>query len=126
MSKLSSLFNSFLKSPILLKLFFALLFVLFAIMIATISFAVHYNYENNYIKKDIHHKAISFIETKTNILKHQIDKNKQYLYSLKNNAILQSYIKTGENKATTVALFEQIISADKDIMQIRYIDESGM
>ncbi len=126
MSKFTFSFNNFLKNPLLLKLFFALLFIFFATVIAAISFIVSYNYEDRYIKTEMHKEATALMERKINYLKYNIDKNKQYLYSISNNNIFKGYIENQNEKKNVISLFEQIISSDNDIMQVRYIDENGM
>lgn len=126
MSKISSLFTNFLKSPMKLKLSFAFIFITFAILIASISFIVNYNYENKYIKNEIHDKAISFIKEKNIYLKQHIDRHRHTLNSISHNKIFKNYIQNKKSKIAVTSLFEHIIASDQNIMQIRYIDKDGM
>ena len=126
MKNLNSFLNNFLKSPLQLKLFFAFMFIFFALIIATISFVINYNYENQYISSNISEKADSFFKNKTEYLEHYVSKNKNRLKSIRNNTIFVEYVKHKKEKENITNLFEQIISTDKEVMQIRYIDKEGM
>lgn len=125
MSKLSIIFNNFLKSPIKLRLFFAFAFIIFAIIITIISFIVTYSYESNYINQEVESKAGSFISDKTRYLKDIVDVHKQKLNAVTTNPLFKKYLQTGNEKESVKALFEQIIASDKYIMQVRYIDAYG-
>lgn len=119
------MFNDFLKSPIKLRLFFAFAFIVFAIIITLISFAISYNYESQYVTNEIEKKASSFIKGKTKQLKDVIETHKETLNALVANPLFKNYLQTNQDKESVQALFEQIIAADKHIMQIRYINGSG-
>ena len=86
---------------------------------------VNYGYETKYLNKDIHEKATSFIKEKKTYLKYNIDMYKYTLNSISNNLIFKNYIEEQKNKDEVVSLFEQIISSDRNIMQIRYLDKNG-
>ncbi len=123
--KSTSLLERFLKSPFKLKIFFSLIFIFFAVIIAAITFLVNYNYEKNYIKEQIHTEALSFMENKVTYLKQNVDKYKYKLKSLADNDIFTSYLESKNNKKDLIALFENDIASDKNIMQIRYIKKNG-
>jgi PAS domain S-box-containing protein/diguanylate cyclase (GGDEF)-like protein len=124
--KTITFWDRFLKSPFKLKIFFSFIFIFFAVIIAVITFLVNYNYEQKYIKDQIHEEAISFIQNRTDYLKSHIDKYKFKLNSLSSNGIFKNYIQEKEGKEEVIALFENDIASDKNIMQIRYIDKEGM
>lgn len=126
MSNLSINFNSFIQNPLKLRLFFAFTFIFFAMIIATISFAVNYTYENKYVANEVHKKAISLINDKTQYLKYHFDIQKSRLNSISENSIFQDYLEDKQNKTNITSLFEQIIASDRNIMQIRYIDKNGL
>lgn len=125
MHRFSLTFNDFLKSPVKLRLSFAFAFIIFAMIIAVISFIISYSYESEYITSEIENKADFFISEKTKHLKDLVDRQKDVLNSIIANQLFQEYVKTGTKREDTQALFEQIIASDTNIMQIRYINSDG-
>jgi len=119
-------FDRFLEKPVQIRLFFSASFILFAIFIVSISFIINYKYETDYINKDIQEKALHLIEDKTDLLKHHIQMYKSSIEAIPKNYIFKDYIANKKGEMEVISLFEQIISSDTSIMQLRYLDEYGM
>lgn len=123
-------FDKFLESPVRTKLFFAFLFIFFAIFIVAISFVINYSYESNSIKKEIQEKSIDIIENKVKLLTHHLDVHKSSLNALSKNEIFKDYIKNFDknliDNTKVIPLFEQIMGSNNEIMQLRFIDKNGL
>lgn len=128
MNLFSRYFDKFLLGPLKIKIFFLFSFIFFALIVASISFFISYKYEQSYLKNYIQTQAKSEIDSKVNYLKNTLDLQRKLIWSLKNNAIFQQYVKSDFTKyrKESINLFEQIMNSSNNIMQLRFIDKSGM
>lgn len=117
--------ETFLQKPFRLKLFFALSFILFAMIIVAISFIVHYTYETKYMQKNIKESAERYIRLHVETMNKNLMMQKRNLLSLSQNKTFNDYVIHHEDKNVVISIFHNIINSNKDMMQIRYIDKEG-
>ncbi|WP_024953618.1 bifunctional diguanylate cyclase/phosphodiesterase [Sulfurospirillum arcachonense] len=110
-----------------LKLFFTISFFFFSLFISIIIFILGYANSNKYIKEEIYKEAQVETQNKISNLKYNIEKYKQLLLSLSSSNITHNYLQKDNQDNTTQLfnLFSSAITADSNIMQLRYIDSKG-
>lgn len=115
-----------LNSTLKIRLFFAVAFILFAIIITAISFYINYNHEQKNIATTLLERSNIAIESKTNILKTELIMQKNNILALASNPILKKYLSGEYEKKYLEELLNQVAQSHKSVMQLRYIDKTGM
>ena len=110
------------------KLLFTIYFIVFGIFITTLGAFISYKVHIFNIHETIKQYAQEASYSKLNdYLKPHLEHTDSLVKALADDRILQSYIATNDTRMLVELnnLFLTIANAEKDIMQIRYIDASG-
>jgi len=108
-------------------LIFTLYFLVFGVVIALITSMINYKANFTDIDNKLQHLATSESEFKRNVLFDYISSVDMMLAAITENDLTHKYIKSGTSadKQNLKNLFYALAYANKDIMQLRYIDASG-
>ncbi|MCK5520260.1 MAG: diguanylate cyclase [Candidatus Marinimicrobia bacterium] len=107
---------------------FTLYFIGFGIIVALITSYVNYKSSFTDIDNKLKEMATSEAEFKRELLFNYISRVEMLLSSITKNELTRAYIKSGESddKKNLSDLFYAMAYANKDIMQLRYLNASGM
>jgi len=108
-------------------LIFTLYFLGFGVIVALITSFINYKSSFIDIENKLHDKATSEAEFKRDFLFNYISEIELLLTSITRNELTLKYIKSDdmEDKNNLTDLFYAMSYANRDIMQLRYIDASG-
>ncbi len=114
------------SSPRNVRALFLLLFGVFGLIIAFISFFVSSYYENKSINKELYNSAQSSFELKIATLENRMKIYENILYAINDSDLFHNYVKTNKNKKEIEEIFKNNMIAIDELMQIRYIDKDGL
>jgi len=104
---------------------FALLLLFATGQIATYMLVDYYHFS-----KTVHHTAMEKAEEKCvereNFFREFFDSAQKNLYGIRENALFRHYLETMQGEAEVRELFLTLAQSRDDIMQLRYLDASGM
>ncbi|MCK5516086.1 MAG: diguanylate cyclase [Desulfobulbaceae bacterium] len=108
-------------------LIFSLYFLFFGIIVAILTSLVNYNYSFTDIDKRVQGVADAEIEFKRDFLFNYISKVEMLVSSIAKNDLSRQFVESGSANARKNLndLFYALAYANKDIMQLRYIDALG-
>ncbi len=108
--------------------YFSFLFLIFGVIIALLTSIVNYNVDVRNIQTELDSKAHDELINKQRELSAFTQNFERYLISLRNCAVLRTYIQhpNKNNLATANQLFYAISSTNPSLMQVRFIDQEGM
>ncbi len=110
------------------KVLFTIYFIVFGIFITALGALISYKIHISNINETIKHYAQEASQSKLNdYLTPHIEHMNSLTEALASDATLQSYITTNDVQKLAVLnnLFLTIANSEKDIMQLRYLDDSG-
>jgi len=115
------------KNPFFIKIFFILSFFIFGVIVILITFYANYTYQVEHLEEDIRTNAKKEINKKIKFLKNNLNDYRTDIYSFKDDIIVNNYLTKPNdiNKKNLISLFSHIITTDKNIMQIRFIEKNG-
>lgn len=125
---MNNILDNIINRPRNIKTFFIASFVLLSIISSIVIFIIGYNNANNYINQQIIKEAHHEIKKRTNSFKQKLEINRKTIISLSNNFILDQYINepSEKNEKYLINLFKSIIESQSNIMQLRFIDKTGL
>lgn len=106
---------------------FIIYFILFGAIVAVGTSIVNHTIQSKNLQKEIVQNAIHAAETKTELTKLYLHHVEQDLYSLANNPLFLEYLENPSSSNTTSIkkLFLNIVMANKDYFQLRFINTDG-
>lgn len=109
-------------------LLFSAYFILFGILIAVTTSAVNYKMHINKAKAIVSKMALDEFENKKELLEHYIGDAEQMVAAIADSRLLGNYIKNSSeaNRDIMNSFFKTEVQEHSDLMQLRYIDSSGM
>ncbi len=110
------------------RTYFSFLFLIFGVIIALLTSIVNYSVDVRNIQTELDEKAQKELINKQRELTTFTENFERYLVSLRNSSVLHTYIRQPGKKNQTNAnqLFYAICSTNPSLMQVRFIDQSGM
>lgn len=108
-------------------LIFTLCFLVFGLIVALLTSVINYKSNLTDIDKQLQQMASSEVEFRRDLLFKYISRFEMLISSITSNDLTTTYIKSKDvnNKKNLNDLFFALSYANKDIMQLRYIDEFG-
>lgn len=101
-------------------------FVLFGLLIASITTYINYKYKYNEVLEVIDKNAIDNYNKIASNTQNIIDNSEYSLSSIQKNDIFISYINNPTNKQNVKSLFLNSINNNKNFFQLRYLDPNGI
>lgn len=124
--KSTNVFKYFIDHPIKMRLLFVFTFILYGILISTISYSVSNHYQTKQTKSKLLKTQEQSFSIKTKHLEEMMDNFTLEIEALKKSKYFKKYIETNSNKEIVDELFSVMISHNKHLSQLRYIDENGL
>ena len=106
------------------KLVFLFTFIFVSVVTSTLVVFVSYHNQKEQLQEKVIEETKSYIQSKTLYLKESIENYKNTLLGVRESQIFADYLQT-RNATELELLFDYIVSSNKDVMQLRYIDKSG-
>ena len=125
MKKMQKLFLFFINKPLYMKLLFVVMFVLYGAIISTISYSITKHYQAKNTKTKVLEAQKQSFKIKTTNLKIKMDGFVSNLYFLRQSLLFNEYLQTKNLDYKVLDLFKFVMSTNKDLSQLRYIDENG-
>ncbi len=106
---------------------FIIYFLIFGAVVAIGTSIVNHTLQSKNLKEEIRKDAIHSAESKLELTDIYLDHIEQDLYSLKNNPLFLEYLENASstNSAAIKKLFLNIVMANKDYFQLRFINTEG-
>ena len=124
MSQINKLLSFFLPRPLLTKILFLIVFIIYGALISGISYHTSNYYKDKETKTKLIQRQESTFENKLYSLELKINSLKNDLIALKENKTFKKYLELETNKEV-FELFSLMINSDKDIYQLRFLDSNG-
>ena len=124
MSQINKLLSFFLPRPLLTKILFLIVFIIYGALISGISYHTSNYYKDKETKTKLIQRQESTFENKLYSLELKINSLKNDLIALKENKTFKKYLELETNKEV-FELFSLMINSDKDIYQLRFLDFNG-
>jgi len=122
---MQKLFLFFINKPLYMKLLFVVMFVLYGAIISTISYSITKHYQAKNTKTKVLEAQKQSFKIKTTNLKIKMDGFVSNLYFLRQSLLFNEYLQTKNLDYKVLDLFKFVMSTNKDLSQLRYIDENG-
>jgi len=101
------------------------MFVLYGAIISTISYSITKHYQAKNTKTKVLEAQKQSFKIKTTNLKIKMDGFVSNLYFLRQSLLFNEYLQTKNLDYKVLDLFKFVMSTNKDLSQLRYIDENG-
>ena len=124
MSQINKLLSFFLPRPLLTKILFLIVFIIYGALISGISYHTSNYYKDKETKTKLIQRQESTFENKLYSLELKINRLKNDLIALKQSETFKKYLESDTNKEAS-ELFSLMINSDKDIYQLRFLDSNG-
>ena len=124
MSQINKLLSFFLPRPLLTKILFLIVFIIYGALISGISYHTSNYYKDKETKTKLIQRQESTFENKLYSLELKINRLKNDLIALKQSETFKKYLESDTNKEAS-ELFSLMINSDKDIYQLRFLDFNG-
>ena len=124
MSQINKLLSFFLPRPLLTKILFLIVFIIYGALISGISYHTSNYYKDKEKKTKLIQRQERTFENKLYSLELKINSLKNDLIALKENKTFKKYLELETNKEV-FELFSLMINSDKDIYQLRFLDSNG-
>lgn len=110
------------------RLYYVGLFALFGLLIAFSSSFIHYRLDIASLERELEATAGNVYERKISILESYTEGLENIVVALRDTSLLYQYIiePSPENYELVATCFEAVTNSNASLMQVRYIDESGM
>jgi hypothetical protein len=116
--------NSVMVSSSKTKLVFLLTFILVSVVTSTLVVFVSYHNQKEQLQEKVLEETKSYIQTKTLYLKENIESYKNSLLGVRESQMFAEYLQNSNSKELEL-LFDYIVSSNKEVMQLRYLDKNG-
>lgn len=107
------------------KMLLAIIFILFAIILSSSIIVMELLYFDKQAEMVALHNAVNKTKERESFIDSYIDKASQNLIALRASKFFQDYLKSQDDEMT-LELFMTHMKSQADLMQVRYIDQSGI